>query len=280
MPNLINYNGKFLDKDESIVNSNNRSFQYGDGLFETMRLSNGNVMFLKDHFERLQRGAQYFKLQLPEYFSEDFFNQQILDTAESNDISLNGRIKLTIFRNGEGKYEPQTNEANWLIKVTPLYRPDYQWNEEGLHLGIFDKARKSCDEISNYKTTSSLLYVLAAVYKKESGFDESIILNTKGNIADTIYANLFLVKNEKIYTPALNEAPVDGVMRKQVLHLAKKQGYKVYEEAITGNDLNGADEVFLTNAIKGILWIKQFENKQYTHEISKQLLNNLNELIE
>jgi branched-chain amino acid aminotransferase len=280
MPNLINYNGRFLDKDESIVNSTNRSFQYGDGLFETIRLSNGKVMFLKDHFERLQRGTQYFKLQLPEYFSEDFLKQQILDTAESNDISLNGRIKLTIFRNGEGKYEPLTNEANWLITASPLYRPDYQWNEEGLHLGIFDKAKKPCDEISNYKTTSSLLYVLAAVYKKESGFDESIILNTKGNIADTIYANLFLIKNEKIYTPALSEAPVDGVMRKQVLQLAKKQGYKIYEEAITGNDLTNADEIFLTNAIKGILWVRQFENQPYDHEIAKQLLNNLNELIE
>jgi branched-chain amino acid aminotransferase len=106
---------------------------------------------------------------------------------------------------------------------------------------------------------------LAAVYKKESGFDESIILNTKGNIADTIYANLFLIKNEKIYTPALSEAPVDGVMRKQVLQLAKKQGYKIYEEAITGNDLTNADEIFLTNAIKGIQWVGQFKNKFYTN---------------
>lgn len=280
MPNLINYNGNFLDKEASIINSDNRLFQYGDGLFETIRLSNGKVMFLKDHFERLQRGAKYFKLQLPEYFSEDFFNKQILDTAESNDISLNGRVKVIVFRNGEGKYEPLTNEASWLIKASPLYRPDYQWSEEGLHLGIFDKAKKPVDEISNYKTTSSLLYVLAAVYKKESGFDESVILNTKGNIADTIYANLFFAKNEKIYTPALSEAPVDGVMRKQVLQLAKKLGYKVYEDVVTHTDLNNADEVFLTNAIKGILWVKQFENKPYTNEISKQLLNSLNDLIE
>ncbi len=280
MSDYINYNGKFHSKDEPIFSSDNRSFHYGDGLFETIRFSNGNLMFLEEHYNRLLRGAAYLKLQLPEYFNLGFLKKQITDTTESNDISLNARVKVTLFRDGIGKYEPDTNGAHWLIKTTPLYRPDYQWNEDGLHLGVFEKSKKTCDESSNYKTTSSLLYVLAAVYKTESGFDESIIFNTKGNIADTIYSNLFAIHGNKIITPPLNEGCIDGVMRKQVLKLAKKADYKVSEEILTTDDIYNADEVFLTNAIKGIVWVNQFSGKKYGNEVSKQLLDNLNELIE
>lgn len=279
MPDFINFNGKFFSKEEPVFQSDNRSFQYGDGLFETIRYSNGNIMFLEDHFNRLQRGIKFLGLQLPDFFDIHFLKKQIIETAESNDISLNARVKVTVFRNGVGKYEPDTNDASFLIKTSPLYRPDYQWNEQGLYLGTFDKLQKPCDELSNYKTTSSLLYVLAAVHKKESGFDESIILNVKGNIADAIYANVFTVKDKKVTTPPLNEGCVDGVMRKQVLQLASKNGFKVHETSLSTNDLLEADEVFLTNAVKGITWVNRFDDKAYTNETSAFLMSELNELI-
>jgi branched-chain amino acid aminotransferase len=139
--------------------------------------------------------------------------------------------------------------------------------------------KKSCDELSNFKTTSSLLYVLAAIHKKESGFDESIILNVKGNVADAIYANVFIVKDTKIYTPPLSEAGVDGVMRKQILRIAYKKGYRAIEKPLEVTDLQEADEIFLTNAIKGIVWVNLFGGKNYSHPIASELLNKLNELI-
>lgn len=279
MSDIINFNGKFLHANEPVIHSDNRSFQYGDGLFETIRYSNGNLMFFDDHYERLKRGIKFLGLQLPEYFDLHFLKRQIVETAESNDISLNARVKVTLFRSGAGKYEPETNAPEFLIKTTPLYRPDYQWNENGLHLGLFEKMQKPCDELSNFKTTSSLLYVLAAIHKKESGFDESIILNVKGNVADAIYANVFIVKEMKIYTPSLSEAGVDGVMRKQVLRIANKNGYKTSEKSINLRDLLEADEIFLTNAIKGIVWVNRFSGKTYSNAVSSELMNKLNELI-
>jgi len=279
MSDFINFNGKILPADEPIIKSDNRSFQYGDGIFETIRYSNGKILFLDDHFDRLTRGTEFLRIELPEYFDKTFLEQQIHNTAESNEISLNGRIKVTIFRSGKGKYEPETDIADWLINASPLYRPDYLWNENGLHLGIFNKMQKPCDPVSNFKTTSSLIYVLASVYKKESGFDESIILNTNGNVADAIYANVFIVKDDRIITPPLHDASVDGVMRKQIFRLAKKMNLKIAEETITLDDLENADEVFLTNSIKGIQWVNKFSVKEYNSNLSADLLLSLNDSI-
>jgi branched-chain amino acid aminotransferase len=279
MPEYINYNGKILSADEPVLTSDNRSFSYGDGIFETIRLSNGKILFFDDHFARLQRGADFLRLELPEYFNKDFLQHQIFETAESNEISMNGRVKVTVFRSGKGKYEPETDSGHWVINISPLYRPDYLWNENGLNLGIFEKAQKPCDESSNYKTTSSLIYVLAAVYKKESGFDESILLNTKGNVADAIYANVFMVKDKKIYTPSLSEGSIDGVMRKQILKLAKKAGFKSFEEVITLDDLKNSDEIFLTNSVKGVIWINNFSGKIYDCNTSNKLIEHLNDYI-
>jgi branched-chain amino acid aminotransferase len=279
MPEFINYNGKIITADEPVLTVDNRSFSYGDGIFETIRLSNGNILFFEDHFNRLTRGAHFLKLKLPEYFTRDFLQQQILLTAECNEISLNGRVRITIFRSGKGKYEPESNLGHWVINISPLYRPDYQWSEKGLHLGVFNSALKPCDESSNFKTTSALIYVLAGMYKKEKGFDETIILNTRGHVADTIYANVFIVKNKKITTPSLKEGPVDGVMRRQILKLAKNVGYKVSEGIVTIEDVELSDEVFLTNSIKGIMWINRFNNKAYDNTIGFSLIEALNDLI-
>lgn len=277
MPNFINFNGNIISTDEAILKTDNRSFQYGDGLFETIRYSNGKVLFFQDHYSRILKGAAQLKLQLPAYFNEVFLEQKIIETLECNDISLNARIKVIIYRSGKGKYEPETNQSDWVITAMPLYRPDYQWHEHGFHLGLFDQSKKSCDVFANLKTTSALIYVLAAIYKKEKNFDECIILNAKGNIADTIYANFFFAKDNKIYTPSLGEGCIDGVMRKQIIRLAKQHNIKTTEQEITLYDLNDAEEIFLSNAIKGIIWVKQFDGKQYSNELSRKLAEFLND---
>jgi branched-chain amino acid aminotransferase len=216
---------------------------------------------------------------LPEFFNQKFLENKIFETAEINNISLNARVKITVFRSGKGKYEPETNDAGWIIKVSPLYRPDYLWNENGLTLGIFEKAQKTCDLSSNFKTTSSLIYVLASLEKIDSSFDESIILNIKGNIADAIYTNIFSVKEKQIFTPPLSEGAVDGVMRKQIIKIIKKMNFKLSEEPLNLESLENADEVFLTNTIKGIIWVKKFRRTQFSCHISFQLFKEINHII-
>lgn len=279
MPDYINFNGKITLAEEPVLTADNRSFSYGDGIFETMRISNGKILFLEDHMDRLLRGAAFMKLQLPDYFTTDFLQQQIFHTAESNQISSNARVKVIVFRGGKGKYEPEINLAQWIISISPLYRPDYIWNEKGLSLGIFLKAQKPCDASSNFKTTSSLIYVLASIYRKESGYDESLILNVMGNVADAIYSNVFIVHHKTIITPSLQQGCIDGVMRKQIIRLARKAGYRVVETVVSVSDVKDAEEIFLTNSVKGIMWIHFFEQKVFPNTISTRLLHLLNESI-
>ncbi len=279
MPDYINYNGEILPAEQPIIASGNRSFQFGDGIFETIKISNGKILFINDHFNRLKKGVSFLQISLPEYFDISFFEQQILETIETNAITQNARIKVTVFRGGNGKYEPETNEAHWIINTSALYRPDYQWHENGLHLGLFNRIQKTCDDSSNLKTTGSLVYVMAALHKKESGFDESIILNTKENVADAVYANVFMIQGNRLITPALDEGCIDGVMRKQVLKIARYNGFKTNEGAFTPEQLASADEIFLTNSIKGIVWVKHFSGKDYPCKISSDLMEKLNEAI-
>jgi branched-chain amino acid aminotransferase len=105
-------------------------------------------------------------------------------------------------------------------------------------------------------------------------------VNDNGNIIETINSNIFVVKNGTLYTSPITDGCIDGVMRKQILDIATQHKLLAFEQPLTVHTLTNGDEVFLTNAIKGILWVRQFENQPYDHEIAKQLLNNLNELIE
>lgn len=272
MNEYINYNGEFYLKNQPIFDSDNRALQYGDGFFETLKFSNGKILFAKNHFERIKRSAQFFKIELPHFFDFNFFKQQIFITAEANSISLHGRIKFIFFRAGGGKYAPEQHDANWMVKITPLYRPDYVWLDNGLHLGIYSEIIKPDAPIANYKVNSAIYFVMASIYLQNSSFDECLLLNQQGRIADAVYANVFLVKDNKIATPSLSEAALDGIMRQQIFEISPELGYQIQEDEVTQNRLLEADEIFLTNAIKGIVWVRSFiQNNNYGCEVSKNI---------
>lgn len=279
MSKFINVGGKIIEELQPIISAHNRSFQYGDGFFETMRFANGQLLFLESHFERIEKTAELLKISLPDYFTSTYLKEQITKTTESNDISQNARVKIIFYRNGKGKYQPEQNDAQWIIYASPLYRPDYHCNNEGLKITLFDSIRKPCDYLANCKTNSALVYIMAALFQQETKVDECIVLNTYGNVADTIYANIFLVKDEKIVTPDLSQGCVAGIMRKQIISLGKKLGWKIIEQPLTLLDVKQADEIFLTNAIKGISWVSNFDGKLYKNEKCGVLSESLNQSI-
>jgi branched-chain amino acid aminotransferase len=115
---------------------------------------------------------------------------------------------------------------------------------------------------------------MAAMFAHEQKLDESIVLNAKGFIADGSKTNLFLIKDNKIYTPALIEGPVNGVMRRHLVNELKKENYSIIEKEIKIEDLLDADEVFFTNALRGIQWAEKFRDKTYKNTITKKIFEN------
>ena len=140
-------------------------------------------------------------------------------------------------------------------------------------IDIFSDGAKSCDKFSNLKSANFLIYSVAALYAKEKKLNDCLVLNTKGNIADSTIANVFTIKDGVIITPGLDEGCINGVKRRHLLNQLRDGGEEVQEMAITVADIEAADELFLTNAINGIRWVRQFGNKNYANTKTAEIYN-------
>ncbi len=261
---FFNYNGKILKSDIPVIGPDSRTFRYGDGLFETMKWEQGIIRFKKDHFERLWKGMQLLKFDFPKQFTPSGLAQQIDDLISKNKYKEFVRIRLQVFRGEGGLYDCKNNAPNYLIQVWQLDKDALQWNENGLVAGVYRDTRKICDGISNVKHCNYMPYVLAAIHAKQQRWNDAIILNEKKRICDTTVANIFIVKNNIIATPSLDEGCVEGIMRKNILlFLQKSKKWKIVEKRITEKELLYAEEVFVTNAIHNFRWIKQIDTKKY-----------------
>ena len=170
----------------------NRSFLYGDGLFETIRVSEGRALYLKAHFERLTKGLQVLQMQST---NQPLTYQQFKEIIEgfiAQQATANLRIRSTFFRQDGGRYTPQQHSFDYHLEATPLPTAAYPVAPTSLTIGLSQQVRLSTDALSALKTTSALPYVLAGLEKKQQGWDDCLLLNHQGYIAEAIAANVFL----------------------------------------------------------------------------------------
>ena len=261
------YNGELHLSDQLLISPNNRSFKYGDGFFETMKLVNGTILFLNFHLERLFFSLHTMQFDKPATFTKDNLLQQIFSLVSKNNHQHLARIRLTIFR-GDGNLYDISNQPNYIIQSEML--PGFPaYNERGLSLCIYKDARKTADAFSNIKNNNFLPYAMAAVWCKKNNFDDALVLNGYGNIAEATTSNIFIVKDNVILTPALTEGCVAGVTRRYLLRCFTKENIAFEETRLTEEDVYNADEMFLTNTGWHIQWIKQLGTKIYTNQTSK-----------
>jgi branched-subunit amino acid aminotransferase/4-amino-4-deoxychorismate lyase len=279
MQQYINHNGRYFDINEPTIKADNRAFCYGDGIFETIRIANKKPQFLKEHVVRLLNGMKVLKLEPDDRFSEAYFEQLIIELAAKNGIENDGRVRLTVYRNTGGLYTPEVNGASFLMTIKPIAERGYVLNEKGYIVDLFSEIYKPKNVLSAVKSTSSALYVMASLYKKEKGLDDCLLVNDKGQVLESISSNLFAVKNGVLYTSPLEEGCLNGIMRQTIIDVAKANRIGIHEVPIMQNVLLSADELFLTNAINGIRWIAGYKQKRYFNNTAKTLIDRLNELI-
>ncbi|SKA00793.1 branched-chain amino acid aminotransferase [Chitinophaga eiseniae] len=255
------YNGKYFPSGDPIFTADNRSFRYGDGCFETMRVQRGEVVLGDLHFERLLASLNLLHFDIPAHFTKTFFLRQIADLCHKNNLTDMARVRFAVFRADGGLYEPVNNMPSYLIQASELSSTVLELNENGLVLDIFPDARKTSDKFSSIKSNNCLPYVMGAMYAKQHGFNEVLLLNQYGRVADSTIANVCMVHHKTIYTPPLTEGGVCGVMRKHLLR--SELPFKMEEKPLTVEDLENADEIFLTNAIQGIRWVGLFRDSSY-----------------
>lgn len=273
---LINYNGKRYKSEDPILKNTNRAFKYGDGLFESMRAFEGCLPFWDYHIARLQRGIQILQLDS----SNVDFDQLKAALLKLLSEQPNARIRLSLFRTDGGLYSPHNNKVDYLMEVQALKSNPFEWQAEGLKLGLCDTITlDSKSPLSNLKTINSLPYILAGIFRDQNNYDECFLLNHEGFVAEASYSNLFLVKNMTIYTPLLSDGGIDGCMRLFLINLIQESGLEIHQDSILPEALLEADEIFLTNAIRGIQWVDQYEEKIYTNKMSHFLHKKLNQFV-
>lgn len=279
MQNYINHNGNFILSDAPIVSANNRSFRYGDALFETIRLANYNPQFLNDHLQRLIAGMDVLKMEKNPNLNSIFLEHAILELAQKNNVTSDGRVRLTVYRNEGGLYAPSDNKVSFVIEVYPLEEKGYVLNQKGYTVDLYTEFKKAQNALSSIKSANSAIYVMAGIHKINNKLDECLLLNDKHHIIEGISSNIFAVKNGVLYTPPVGDGCVNGVMRKKIIEIAQANKIAVYEISVMQNVLLGADELFLTNTINGIRWVVAYKQKRYFNDTSQKLTQKLNELI-
>lgn len=259
---LICFNGAMLKKNEPVFTASNRGFKYGDGVFETMRLQKGRLHLAAYHFDRLFASLEL--LQIPVAFSPVEITERAEELCKVNGCADQARVRLAVYRSESG-------EGAYCIEAAELPEEKTLWNDQGWSIDVYPYARKGQDVFANLKTANYLPYVMADRYAAEKGLDEAIVLNSHGLLCDASKANLFLIMENSILTPALHQGCVNGVMRRYVIEEAKRKGYTLKQAEVSIEDLQSAEEVFLTNALQGIKWVARFREKDYPCEQTRRL---------
>lgn len=267
----MNLNGKITPADAPVIQADNRSFRYGEGLFETIRLHRGKMPLWEKHWQRLSSSLPQLYFELPKHFSSAQLNDEIVELSARNKCTDAARVRITFFRGEGGLWEQPSSAFNYLIQCWPLENKEVSMNENGIETGVFEAGKKSCDSFSHIKSNNYLLYALAAQYAKQQKWNEAIVLNQYERVCDTTIANLFFIADDVVHTPQFSEGCVAGVMRNYLLEQMSKTGIEAREGTYTFEELQEADEIFLTNAFYGMRWVKSIGNKKYNNHKSVRL---------
>lgn len=270
---LINLNGRLFPQDSPVLPASNRSFRYGDGLFESVRFDGCGFPLLHVHWQRLEEGMKALGLRPPGFWNAPFLREEILRILSEGGAA---RVRLAIFRSGEGSYAPETDEAAFLVEVFPLPACDSAITKSG----VIEKVSLAPSSFSAFKTSNSLPYVLASRIRQQNGWEEGVIMNMEGRLADGCHSNIFAVLDGKIATPPVSEGAIAGVMRSVVAGLAEKKETKVEIRPISRKELDQATEIWFSNAISGVRWVKEYEGRPLQNHCWEEFFGNGNGLWE
>lgn len=277
---MINFNGIIQDSDLQLTVSN-RSFLYGDGVFETLKIVNSKILFFEDHYFRLMASMRILRMEIPMIFTMEYLEEQILKLLEVLAIKDAARVRFNVFRNEGGFYLPNDNSISFVIQASELENIRYKIPKIQFEVDLYKDFIVPSQLLSTLKTANKITHVTASIFAKENQLDSALLINETKNVIEAANGNLFMLMGNKLITPPISEGCLNGIMRKQIVSLAKQiESVEVIEAAISPFDLQKADELFITNVIVGIQPITKYRKKEFEVRLANQLLEKLNALIE
>lgn len=273
---MVNLNGNLTDKPDFSVN--NRGLNYGDALFESMRVIHGQEMFWESHYFRLMSSMRILRMEIPQSFSPEYLLNQIKLTLKANELEHKpARVKILVFRKDGGLYKPDTREIDFVITCSELDSPFYKHHDIKCEVDLFKDHFVLSGMLSNLKTTSKLPSILGSIYADENDLDNCILLNEKKSVIEFTNANLFLIKGNLVKTPPLSDGCLKGILRSELIKIISKMDELTLEESsISPFEIQKSDELFMTNSIQGIQSVSRYRKKEFKNDIAKKLVNKIN----
>jgi aminodeoxychorismate lyase len=257
---LVFLNGKFVSEERAVVSVFDRSFLYGDGLFETIRIFNGKPFCWAQHLQRLQSGAEFLKIKMP------FAPKQLRKFADeliSKNNMPDALLRLTLSRGvGVRGYSPKNaNQPTLAMTLHPVPKMNLQ-NPPRWKLIMSSFRLPANEPLAQFKTCNKLSQILARAEADAGGADEALLLNTNGFVVEGASSNLFWIEGKTVCTPPLAAGILSGVTRATILKICKRRKISVYEKNIRPKNLELADGIFLSLSSFGIVEAKSLNGKK------------------
>ena len=166
---MINFNGILQDSDTNLLDQN-RGFLYGDGVFETLKIVGGKILFFEDHYFRLMAAMRIVRMEIPMNFTLEYLEEQVLSLVEKNKIEQSARARITVYRNNGGLYLPTNNTVSFLIQTSAIENPVYSISEKEYEVDLYKDFYIPKQLLSTLKTTNKMIHVTGSIYAKENDF--------------------------------------------------------------------------------------------------------------
>jgi len=272
---MINYNGNF--KDSSSDDFNNRGFLYGDSIFETIKVIDNKIIFWEEHYLRLMSSMRILRIEIPNNYTPEFFEKEIIKTNLKLDSLFSGRVRLTIYRAGRGLYLPDNNFPIFVISSKKINEKLFKINKDIYKVDLFKDYQIQSNLISNLKTNNRVINVIGSIYAQENELDNCILLNDNKLVTEFLNGNIFIVNDNIIKTPTLSTGCLNGVMRKKIIELIKKvPKYEIQEKDFSPYELVSSDEIWVTNSISGIIPVTEYRRKSFLNNIGTIIISYFN----
>ena len=274
---VIYIDGQFLPKSQAKVSVFDHGFLYGDGIFEGIRAYNGRIFKCKEHIDRLYTGAKAIDLQIP--LSKEEMTKAMLETCRRNNIR-EGYIRLIVSRGkGDLGLSPtKCPKPSVVIIADTIALYPQELYEKGMKVITASTRRNNPASLDpQIKSLNYLNNILAKIEADRAGVPEAIMLNSVGLVCECTGDNIFIIKDEVLYTPPVYVGALDGITRGVAMEIAQDMGYKVVEKEFTLFNVYGADECFFTGTAAEVIGVTEVDGRVIGNGVAGKITRKLME---
>jgi len=252
----ILYNAEIRDASEHLLMAGQVGLLSGWGVFSTLRVKDGVLFAWERHWARMQRDARLLNVTMPADGAE--LERSLMQLIETNG-RLNCTLRLVVVRNGGGMWAGPLPEGR-SSDVIALTADSKEWGES-VRLAVQPHGRFAAGEFAAAKILSWGANLVWAERAQQQGFDEVILLNEHGRVAECTSANIFAVSGNDVFTPPVSDGCLPGITREVLLQELQVPGVRITERGLSIADLEAADEVCITSTTRDLLPVREIEGK-------------------